>query len=92
MKFEIITDSEDLLILLVNTRVVAISQEMSVILGIIEDYYEYKKNKKRMPYNEALIYPELDDDMYKEPEIVPIVDKIDKASPEVGSLGKLFNL
>ena len=47
MKYEIITDSEDLLVLTVNSRVIEVSQNISEILHKIEEDYTNYMNKKK---------------------------------------------
>lgn len=76
MKYEIITDKEDLIVLVLFNNVVAVSHDMSVILEILHGIYLGYKNNQKKPLVKAVIHPELDHDMYKE-EIVPT--KKDKA-------------
>jgi len=47
VKYEIITDSEDLLVLTVNSRVIEVSQNISEILHKIEEDYTNYMNKKK---------------------------------------------
>jgi hypothetical protein len=48
MRYEIITDNDDILVLVVNSRVIEISEDMSSILRTIEENYSdilYRKAK-----------------------------------------------
>ena len=96
MKYEIITDSSDMLVLTVNSRVIAISSDISEITRLItEDYANYRNRVKRI-YNPAIIYPELD--IYTEKEekkqSVTADDLINLLDKKVTnrSLGSLFDL
>lgn len=81
MKYEIITDNEDLLVLTVNSRVISISQDMQTIIDTFtEDYTNYLNRKRKAAEKAAL-----------PTESVEITAKKDK-EPDSDSLGKLFNL
>lgn len=75
MKYEIITDADDLLILVVNSRVIAISHRMSYILDKVEENYTAHRNKTKIAYDRAHI--DTDDSEEK-----PIEKPIKKESKE----------
>jgi hypothetical protein len=96
MRYEVITDTEDMLILLVNSRAIAISSDMSTIMRVMgENYTKYMKRNKRL--SEPLyIDPELyvyDDKSVIKPVTKPIV-KTNTTDEEgkINSLGNLFTL
>jgi hypothetical protein len=56
MKYEIITDNEDLLVLVLNSRVIEVSHSMSKILDVIEsNYIEFMGKKIKTPNKTATV-------------------------------------
>lgn len=103
MKYEIITDKEDLLVLVVNNRVIAVSSDMPTVIEIMHKNYEDTVNKTQRVYLPALIHPELDDDMYKEDKLVAKGERLAITPSQRNeilhtkegldtTLGKLFNI
>lgn len=91
MKYEIITDIDDLLVLTVNSRVITISYEMSEIMRILDKDYTDSRNKVKRVYEKAVIHPELDIDEYKATELPIVPIKKDEEGATL-ALGKLFKL
>ena len=85
MKYEIITDSEDTIVLVANSRVIMISRYMSRILDKIEEDYPKFKNKTRKD-PEKVIYAT------EEPEKEDIPVKKSNEVADENSLGKLLRL
>jgi hypothetical protein len=88
MKYEIATSSDDTLVLLINSRVVALSEDMSELFILIQEDYTNSKNKIKRSYNPVVIYPELD--TYEDKPSV--IENKDTYIPENGSLRKLLGL
>lgn len=79
MKYEIITDNEDLLVLTVNSRVISVSHRLSTILDAIEqDYTAYMDKKAARKEKSTFSAQEL-----------PQVEHIEESN---NSLPKLFGL
>lgn len=55
MKYEIIKDKEDLLVLVINGVVVTISRDLDVIVQEIRDDYKNRKTSPRRTYDPAVI-------------------------------------
>lgn len=77
MRYEIIKDKEDMYVLVINSIVVLISRDITVITGEIERDVANRKESPRRVYQPAII-----DDT-----VVKLEDK-----PQDRSLGSLFNI
>lgn len=84
MKFEIITDSEDMLVLVTNSRVVKVSYDLSSIYETMTELYLISRDKEKLPYNKADI--ELKAIESKDKSVIEIVTE-----SSVGSLGGMLN-
>jgi len=78
MKFEIITDNEDMLVLVVHSRVFLVSHDLSVVLDKITEIYTEYGDKKRLKAEKA--------------EIVTRQSEINNNKRANGSLGSLLDL
>lgn len=85
MKYEIIRDKDDLLVLSVNTIVIVISRDMSVISSAMQDDYEERMKNGKVVYVPAILDVELPIKEDKNTEMPVNEDKLP-------SLGKLFEL
>lgn len=81
MKYEIIKDKEDLLVLVSNNIVLAVSRDMSRIVEILQEDYSLRSVNYMKRYKPAVI----------ETENTTKENKTGNA-PDDGSLGKLFHL
>jgi hypothetical protein len=59
MKYEVIKDKEDLLVLVINGVVVLISRDLAAIFAEMENDYANRKTKPRRVYDSAVIDTEL---------------------------------
>jgi hypothetical protein len=57
MKYEIITDSEDMLVVTVNSRVISISHDISVAFEVIDEDYTQYLTKKAKAANKSVEEP-----------------------------------
>lgn len=88
MRYEIITDLDDMLVFLVNGRIVAISSDMDTVISLLKEDYVHQLNKTKREYKKALIYPELD--VYTDKEEIPT--EKEPLVPNKVELSKLFRL
>lgn len=56
MKYEILRDKTDLLVLVVNGIVILVSRDMSEVVREIQEDYENRKNKVKRIYEPAVIH------------------------------------
>lgn len=102
MKYEIVTDNSDMLVLILHSRVILISRDMSDILSKIGEIHKEYKDKNEILLKEAEI---LTDSIKVQEEtmtkrVKDLKDRRDKLresskgdnKPDVHSLGSLFNL
>jgi hypothetical protein len=81
VKYEIIKDKEDLLVLVTNNIVIAVSRDMSRIVEILQEDYSLRSVSYTKRYKPAVIEAK---DTSK--------GVTDIKKPDDGSLGKLFTL
>jgi hypothetical protein len=91
VKYEVMTDYGDLLVLSIHGRVILVSRDMSEITAKMSENYEMHMNKAKKTIEKANVTT---DNMTTEerPSYKQIKPTIKTKEPDEGSLGKLFSL
>jgi len=88
MKYEIIKDKEDLLVLICNNIVIAVSRDMSRIVELMQEDYSLRSVQYTKRYKPAIIEAKTSTNEDKETRLGTYPNK----DGDDGSLGKLFSL